>query len=313
METFISWSGPRSKAVAEAIRQWLPKVVQSARPWMSGEDISAGARWLTDVSSMLNNAKVGIICITPENQHNPWLLFEAGALSRTLDQTKVCALAFGMTPGQIKGPLSQFQGNELNRVGIGRVLKTINESLNSDREISPPELEEIIDVWWPKLNERLRAIPPVSEPTPVRGVDDQLEELLMLSREQLRRENLRLEASKERDITSERMIQMMERAGHAMTNTQNNSMLMNDLLSKLHDATGGLMGDIGLLSPELEAEFRQKLVSTMGTSDFLPRDVQDITEFLRELHEKDKQRTENMLIPIDSSESNTNAIPPESA
>lgn len=53
MRVFISWSGERSKYIAEAIRSWLPKVIQSLRPWMSQEDISAGARWLADVSSEL--------------------------------------------------------------------------------------------------------------------------------------------------------------------------------------------------------------------------------------------------------------------
>ena len=101
MNIFISWSGDRSRLIAEAIRVWLPKVMQSVKPWMSDQDISAGARWLTEVSSTLNTTSVGLICVTPENQHNPWLLFEAGALSKTIEQTCVCPIVFEMTPGQL--------------------------------------------------------------------------------------------------------------------------------------------------------------------------------------------------------------------
>jgi hypothetical protein len=108
MHVFVSWSGERSRQIAEAIRGWLPKVLQSVRPWMSAEDIGAGARWLSEVSATLNASTVGLICVTPENQHNPWLLFEAGALSKTVDQTCVCPILFEMTPGQLNGPMTQF-------------------------------------------------------------------------------------------------------------------------------------------------------------------------------------------------------------
>lgn len=301
METFISWSGPRSKLVAEAIRAWLPKVIQSARPWMSAEDIDAGARWLSDVSGTLNQAKVGIICVTPENQHNPWLLFEAGALSKTLEQTRVCPLTFEMSPGQIKGPLSQFQANELNRIGIGKVLKTINESVGIERAINSSALDEIIDVWWPKLEEQLRGIPEEFAPPPARGVSDQLEELLVLSREQLRRENLRLEASKERDEKAEKLIQLMEHAGRAMHSVDGNAKLMQGVLGKLSSVAGDMVDDNLIFSSELPNQLQAELLNMLSTT--APAlDIAQVTLMIREMHEKDKLRTADMLAPQDVKE-----------
>ena len=82
MEVFISWSGDRSEKVAEALRDWLPSVIQSVNPFMSASDIEQGSRWLNDLGIHLENAQFGLICLTQENLKAPWLLFEAGASHR---------------------------------------------------------------------------------------------------------------------------------------------------------------------------------------------------------------------------------------
>src|SRR5262245_19790474 len=87
MKVFISWSGDISKAVASALRDWLPKVIQHVKPWMSEQDIPKGTRWLGYISEQLKEVKTGIICLTPDNQQNPWILFEAGALAKTVEDT----------------------------------------------------------------------------------------------------------------------------------------------------------------------------------------------------------------------------------
>jgi hypothetical protein len=45
MDIFISWSKDRSKAIAAALNEWLPHVIQrSVKPWMSASDIDPGQR-----------------------------------------------------------------------------------------------------------------------------------------------------------------------------------------------------------------------------------------------------------------------------
>ena len=82
MKVFLSWSGEKSRAVAEALREWLPKVLQEVEPLMSSEDISAGVRWQYLISEALEGSSVGILCVTRENQSAPWLNFEAGAIAK---------------------------------------------------------------------------------------------------------------------------------------------------------------------------------------------------------------------------------------
>jgi hypothetical protein len=290
MQVFVSWSGERSRLIAEAVRSWLPKVVKSVNPWMSTEDIGAGARWLSEVSATLNAATVGLICVTPENQHNPWLLFEAGALSKTLDQTCVCPLLLEMTPGQLNGPLTQFQANSLNRDGIAKVLSTINKGLGESR-LDPQQLEEILDVWWPKLEERIKAIPAPKEPTAARSIDDQLEEILQLARENLRRENLRLEASMERDEKLDSMVGFVEQAGQMMGAMQSHAQRLQSSLGKRIDSAHG--------GASIEhQDVTSAIAGTMTDGPLSGASMVEIAETLRGLHERDKARTESMLASV---------------
>lgn len=47
--------------LAEALRDWLPSVLQLVQPWMSAVDMQMGTRWNADLAQELQNAKVGII------------------------------------------------------------------------------------------------------------------------------------------------------------------------------------------------------------------------------------------------------------
>ena len=86
MRVFISWSGNKSHKVALVFRDWLPSVIQSIEPYVSSEDIDKGARWSTDIAKELENSTFGILCVTKDNLEAPWLSFEAGALSKTMDK-----------------------------------------------------------------------------------------------------------------------------------------------------------------------------------------------------------------------------------
>lgn len=182
MEIFISWSGTRSEKIAITLREWLPKVVQSLEPWMSASDIDKGARWLTDISEKLSQTNFGIICLTPENKDEPWILFEAGALSKALQASFVCPLLFELEPSSIKGPLSQFQSARLNKEDVLKLLCSINKCLD-DKKLTNDQLEETFDLWWPKLEKDLKIIEPVVKEMKSQRTDhDILEEMLSIIR-----------------------------------------------------------------------------------------------------------------------------------
>lgn len=93
---FISWSGQRSKLAALALHRWLPSAIQAAKPWMSDKDIEKGTRGLHELSTALEGIRVGIVCLTPENLHSDWIHYEAGALSKSInDKARLCTYLLG--------------------------------------------------------------------------------------------------------------------------------------------------------------------------------------------------------------------------
>ena len=155
MKVFISWSGDRSRAVADVLRRWFPSVLQAVRPYFSPDDVAKGSRWSTEIAKELEASRVGLLVITPENQEAPWLLFEAGALAKNLDRSKVCPILFGaMEPTDVKGPLVQFQAAQFSKEEMKRVIKMMNAEL-AESALVPDVLESVFEMWWPELEEQV--------------------------------------------------------------------------------------------------------------------------------------------------------------
>lgn len=64
MKVFLGWSGSTSHKVALAFHDWLPKVIQAIKPYVSSEDIAKGARWATEIAKELESSNFGIISQT---------------------------------------------------------------------------------------------------------------------------------------------------------------------------------------------------------------------------------------------------------
>ena len=118
MKIFISWSGQKSGSVAEALRDWLPVVIQVLDPWMSATDMDKGARWRTVISTQLEESDFGIVCLTRDNMESPWLLFEAGALSKFQQASRVCTFILDAEPSEVREPLAQFQSTSTTRAEV---------------------------------------------------------------------------------------------------------------------------------------------------------------------------------------------------
>lgn len=162
MKIFISWSGKRSKALAVALKEWLPLTLQYAKPWVSEKDISAGERWAQAIASELESSNFGILCITPENINSEWILFEAGALSKSMQDAKVIPLLFDLELSDLSGPLSQFQALKIDQQGLLDVIKAINAV--AENKAADATIEQLVPVLWPQLQQKLEMIPDADVP-----------------------------------------------------------------------------------------------------------------------------------------------------
>lgn len=175
MKVFLSWSGQKSKAVAEALRDWLPSVIQEIEPFMSERDIAAGARWLNEIDQELEGTNFAIVCVTRENQSASWLNFEGGAVAKVIQASRVVPLAIDLTVADVKPPLGHFQAKDISKAGILAVL----ESLNEHAERPLPNVASACEKWWPDLEPKLQSAATAAEAArPVRGERELLEEIL---------------------------------------------------------------------------------------------------------------------------------------
>ena len=190
MKVFLSWSGEQSKAVARALREWLPFIFPGSETWMSDRDLDAGVRWAEEIEGSLKGSNFGVICVTAGNRNSPWLNFEAGAISNNLsadgnEKSRVVPYLLDIGFPDVKGPLAQFHGKQANKVGTWELVQALNRISSQAHE--PGRLQVIFDRFWPDLEGTLGAIPreevTAEAPAPAaRGAEDKLDELLLMVR-----------------------------------------------------------------------------------------------------------------------------------
>jgi hypothetical protein len=157
VKVFISWSGNRSKAVATALRDWLPLVLHYCKPWLSDRDIAAGDRWSVEIARQLEDALFGVIVVTPDNLTAPWLLFEAGALSKAFTATAVVPYIVDVEFSDLAGPLAMFQAKRSDKDSTFELVRSINQ--RAPEQVEDGKLHQLYEVLWPQLESRLANLP----------------------------------------------------------------------------------------------------------------------------------------------------------
>ena len=248
MKIFISWSGETSKEIAVTLKKWIKNVIQSIEPFVSSGDIEKRIQWSKELSAQLNDTHVGLLCVTKENFNLPWLLFEAGALSKQVDTAKVVPMLFDVKQSDlIKSPLTQFQTMGFDKQNMKKLMKELNEEV--DKSID--NFDEVFEKWYPDLKEQIEKIkeqqvskeeslPEEGEQNDANNQSETLEEILTIARDN---QKLLVEAKASRgaktDIAINRLTSDGERAlrriiGKGFVHGEYSSKAMHDIREMMY-------------------------------------------------------------------------------
>lgn len=158
MKVFISWSGEFSHEIAIELNLWIKCVLQLCKPWISSEDIEKGKIWFDEISDALSETNIGILVLTKENKDKPWILFEAGALSKGLNKNKVCPILVDLAPTDITAPLSEFNCTNLeNREDMMKFFGTLNKELKENK-LEEPVFSRVFEKYWEDFLKKIKEI-----------------------------------------------------------------------------------------------------------------------------------------------------------
>lgn len=154
VKVFISWSGETSRKVANALRNWLPQVLQTVEPWLAAADLKPGERVAESMTSNMASASAMILCVTRRNVGSSWVEFEADrAASLGIPVVPIC---IDLPMSDLGGALLQYQTFTLDRDGTRRLTSALNSVSGSP--LNPSALSKLLDIWVPKLVEELKGI-----------------------------------------------------------------------------------------------------------------------------------------------------------
>ncbi len=156
-KVFLSWSGELSCKLAEALKEWFPNILQFVEPYFSPMDIEKGQKWSSEISEHLESTNIGLLCLTPENLNQPWIIFEAGALSKRIKESKVCTILFNINNADISGPLAIFQHTRFTKEDFKNLLISINNE-GGELKLDDKRLDTVFEKWWPDLEQKVKNI-----------------------------------------------------------------------------------------------------------------------------------------------------------
>jgi len=119
----------------------------------SSDLIHHGRRWSNEIAGALKDIQIGIVCLTPENLYSEWLLFESGALAKTVETAYVCPLLLDLEKGSVPPPLGEFQLTSCNKDDIQRLVSSINIALGGS--VQDYRLNRTYERFWNDLEDTI--------------------------------------------------------------------------------------------------------------------------------------------------------------
>jgi hypothetical protein len=106
----------------------------------------------------------------------PWILFEAGALAKSMQDGRVIPLLLDLEFKEISGPLAQFQAKKVENAGLKELILSLNKVASSP--IPDERLEKLFGLSWDDFETQISKIPASASSKHSRPQGEILEELV---------------------------------------------------------------------------------------------------------------------------------------
>ncbi len=182
LKVFISWSKNSrqvGKAVSDAVKEIFDPVVTT----FISQEIKAGARGLEEIDASLNETDFGIICLTRSNQTEQWINYEAGALSRQVEdkRSRMGVFLVDLTVDEVNSPMNIFQCKLAKLEGFTDLMSSLNDLASPG--LNENTLNKRINAAWPDVEQAVKAVlagEPDQPVTPPKTSEEKLDELIGL-------------------------------------------------------------------------------------------------------------------------------------
>jgi hypothetical protein len=244
---------------------------------MSERGIEAGSRWVKKLDEEMESTEFGILFLTPENQGSPWLVHEAGALGKSVEESRVVPVAIDMDVSDIDWPLARFQGVQLCRDGVLDLLQSINNALEED-QLEVGELEKAFDGLWEELDIASSDIPDLQDNADSEQSAEGSSEL----------------ALEEGNVDSDKIDEILELTRSMSRNVINKN---NDVLENITRALRGISNQLTQIEKRLDQNSESFQSSgahrNSARTNSLHFDLTDYPEVITKVIEKSKEITKS--------------------
>lgn len=141
---FISWSKASTRGIADSLARHLELMLPRQEVFVSTRDITLGENFRNVIDEQLKSSSFALICVNSENIKEPWLHYEAGAISATIEKAHIIPLLFDGDFEIIKDtPLGVFHAIKYDKEAIRQIVDLVSDDKT--------RAQEYFKKFWPDL------------------------------------------------------------------------------------------------------------------------------------------------------------------
>jgi hypothetical protein len=126
--------------------------------WLSSEDLRKGLQWLPELNKKLSSTRFGLLVLTSDNRDAPWIVFEAGVISKALPERHCCPLLCDLKQTDMSGPLTQFQSATIGKKeDMLQLVRTMNDASGASK-VEEERLNKWFETHWRTFEEQVSKV-----------------------------------------------------------------------------------------------------------------------------------------------------------